>query len=616
MILQALCELAERDKLVQDPDFPPGKVSRAIVVTADGDIRGIHDLRVFEAGMGKGKGKSKPQPTWIGVPMQRARSGIKAPPYFLVDNPKYVFGRPTADKPFTVEEGAEKSAAFRALLAECATETGDEGARAVLRALERVADGTTTITLPEDCTSNEQFVFLYEPDIDVYVHERPAVQQWWRRRRAADSTRDGDRFECVVTGQPVSEPDNFPKVKNVPGGQSSGVSLVSFNAPAFEAYGLHGNENAPIARPVAESAATALWRLVHPAYPDPRPERAATPLPRRHVVIGDSTLVCFWAGGAASDGFLDVFASLLDGADPEQVGEMYRAVWRGRVVPVATPERFYALTLSGAQGRLVIRDWFESTVASVAKNLARYFAALDVVRNAPVAKDRPPREGWPLHVLLESLAAQGKRENVPASLGAALVRAALTGESLPYGVLTRAVERARAEIGRDKWEDLERRDARAALIKAVLSHTHHLTADMDPTNTNAGYLCGRLMAVLERLQQTALGDVNAGVVDRYFGAASASPRLVFMRLLKNRVHYVQKAQDDDAHGGTARWLDRQLDEIMAAFSPAAGGFPASLSLEDQGLFILGYHQQRHWLWLPRAERERADAERASAPTAA
>jgi CRISPR-associated protein Csd1 len=123
---------------------------------------------------------------------------------------------------------------------------------------------------------------------------------------------------------------------------------------------------------------------------------------------------------------------------------------------------------------------------------------------------------------------------------------------------------------------------------------------------NAGYLCGRLMAILERLQQTALGDVNAGVVDRYFGAASASPRLVFMRLLKNRGHYVRKADEDDARGRTARWLDRQLDEVAAGFSPSAGGFPASLSLEEQGLFILGYHQQRHWLWLSREERERRE----------
>ncbi len=130
---------------------------------------------------------------------------------------------------------------------------------------------------------------------------------------------------------------------------------------------------------------------------------------------------------------------------------------------------------------------------------------------------------------------------------------------------------------------------------------------MDPENPNPGYLLGRMIAVIERLQQLALGDVNASVTDRYFGAASATPRAVFVRLLKNARHHVRKAKDDDRTAGTAHWLDRQLDELADRFDPRHRGFPAHLSLEDQGLFVLGYHQQRHWLWQSKAAREASDA---------
>ena len=120
------------------------------------------------------------------------------------------------------------------------------------------------------------------------------------------------------------------------------------------------------------------------------------------------------------------------------------------------------------------------------------------------------------------------------------------------------------------------------------------------------------MAVIERLQQVALGDVNASVTDRYFAAASASPRAVFTRLLKSARHHARKAKDDDKTTGTARWLDSQLDEIASRFDPTHNGFPAYLDLEQQGLFVLGYHQQRHWLWLSKDARQLMSA---SAPAA-
>jgi CRISPR-associated protein Csd1 len=611
MILRALYDLANRDELVADPDFTLTPVAWLVIVDAGGRILPIRDNRFTPDPIGKKKAKPQAKPMRIPRPSGRT-SADKA--FFLVDKAEYVFGLDPAAAGGggrDADKLARRAALFRNEVAACAAATGDEGVCAVLAALDAVASGGGEVTLPVDCAPNDLFGFVYAPDVDRLVHERPAVAAFWRSQRATDEPPSALRFQCLITGEPTGTPGNFPKVKRLPGGQSAGVPLVSFNANAFESYGLSGNENAPVSRAAAEAAATALERLLHPAFPDPRPDHMGETLRRRHLRLSEDTVVCYWASGHEADPLLDVFQALIDDPDPAQVGEMYAGLWRGRMV---TPDagRFYALTLTGAQGRAIVRDWFETSVAEVEANLACHFADLEVVRNTPPPRGRELPPALPLRALLGALAPFGRRDAIPAPLASAFVAAALRGTPYPLSLLLRAVERMRAEIGKDDWADLERRDARAALIKAVLERRRRsnpdttypeVTAAMDPTNREPGYLLGRLLAVIERLQQAALGDVNASIVDRYFGAASATPRAVFTRLLRNARHHARKAKDEPSTAGTARWLDTMIDEIAAPFDPKSNGFPAYLDLEQQGLFMLGYHHQRHRLWMKKADRD-------------
>ncbi|MGH7630029.1 MAG: type I-C CRISPR-associated protein Cas8c/Csd1 [Gemmatimonadales bacterium] len=613
MILQALYRLAQADQLLPDPDFEVKPVAWLVRVDRGGRLLGIESTHSITES--SGKRKPKPVAQSRRIPRQPAgRAGTKAPPSFLVDNAKYVFGLATLDKPFSPAEGAEKSGWFLREVRKCAESTADEGAAAVLALLERVASRGEDVRLPDGCRSNELFAFVYAPDVDRCVHDRQAVVEYWRQLRQAGEAGEKDvGTRCLVTGSPMGAVPLFPLIKRVPGGQSAGAALVSFNKPAFESYGWDGNENAPISREAAEACATALSRLVHPAFPNPLPGRESETLLPRHVRLSEDTIVCFWSPEPASRPFLDCFAALFEASDPAQVGELYRAVWRGRAPQLDDPGEFYAMTLSGAQGRVIVRDWFETSVAKVAVNLARHFGDLAIVRNTPAPKGRELPSQLPLGALTAALAPLGARDAVPAPHAAGLVRAALRGSPYPLSLLQRAVERSRAEIGQTGWADFERRDARAALIKAVLNRQRRrsasppsipeVTVSMDPANRSPGYLLGRLLAVIERLQQVALNDVNASVVDRYFGAASATPRAVFTRLLRNARHHARKAKDDASAEKTARWLDNQIDEIASTFDPERNGFPAHLDLTQQGLFVIGYHHQRHWLWMSKDERE-------------
>ena len=614
MILQALYQLAHAENLAKDLDFQDLPVAWAVMLKEDGALLGIEDRRSIPPAEGKRK-SPKPVAPRLRVPLQLKRQGIKAPAYFFVDNAKYVFGCPTSDKTFSAEEGQEKSQWFRERVEECARQTGDTGAEAVACFLRRCAAGTQILPIPEECSSNDLFAFFLYSEPDRPVHLRPAIVEYWRQERQEQPSEAEDAWRCLVTGKPVSEPGLFPQIKRLPGGTPSGVSLVSFNASAFLSQGWKGNENAPISREAAETCAVALQRLLDPEYPDP--DQSGATLPARRYRLTSDTTVVYWSPEKDGQETCNMFGALLE-PDPAEVGEMYRSIWRGQESEVENPAAFYAMTLSGTQGRVIVRDWLETTVGEVLRNLSAYFADIQVVRNTPKPRMRDHPPALPLNVLLRGLAVNGDTNRLPPNLAAALFHAAVTGTPFPRHVLLRAIERARAEATRNEWLDLERRDARAALVKGYLNRErrHDQAArnrypeakkTMDPNNTNTGYLLGRLMALLEKLQTEALGEVNATIVDRYFKRASATPQTVFTHLLKGANSHLKKLRQ--ANRGRAVFFQKQVDNLVDKL-PAIPGLPQRLNLEDQGQFLLGYHHQRHWLWMSKETREQWETDQA------
>lgn len=631
MILQSLYELAKSERLVPDPDFEMKPVAWTIVLKPNGELVQIKSRRT---NLNEG---TKRKPKWVGNPMLVPRQPIRTSgdrAFFLVDKSEYTLAHDPAGKR-DPEKLALRVGLFREQVEACLAATNDSDLRAVnsfLASIDSFRPAISSAFEQDPWESNDMFAFevglASEP---VHLHE--GVVGYWKESRKVPDNESGESFRCLVTGEEFRELGLFPLLKKVPGGTSSGVSLVSFNARAFESFNLSGNENAPISRTAAESVATALNRLVHSDFPDPaNPERT---LPRRNIRLTADTLGCFWATSSDDEvnGLLDSIPDLFDAENEDSVAEMYRSVWRGKSAPVQSPADFYVLVLSGAQGRAVVRDWIETTLGTANENLAQHFADLRIVRNTRAKKGATLEPVIPLRRLAESIAAEGKSENIPSSVEAGFLRAAFTGTPYPFQLLQRALVRTRAEAGRDDWIDSVRRDSRAALIRAVLNRRRRFDSQafqrypevpesMNPNLESPGYSLGLLMAVLERLQQLALGDVNATVVDRYFGAASATPRTVFVRLLKSSRHHAEKATDTDEGRNRfmAQRLDRIIDFICSRFTlnrkqypPQSDGIPAHLDLEQQGLFVLGYHQMRHWLWMSREERDAWEATQTDLP---
>ena len=176
--------------------------------------------------------------------------------------------------------------------------------------------------------------------------------------------------------------------------------------------------------------------------------------------------------------------------------------------------------------------------------------------------------------------------DLPPQTVPALLEHALTGRRLPSSLLYQAVRRAALDRDQNGNPTPVTR-ARAALIRLVLSSTHPeimTDAVLTPDHPDPAYHCGRLLAVLDGIQSDA---INTTLVDRFYGSASTTPAAVFGTLVKKAQPHLSKLRK--TRTGLYHYFERQISEISMHIE----GFPTTLSPEQQGLFALGFYQQKN-----------------------
>jgi len=340
----------------------------------------------------------------------------------------------------------------------------------------------------------------------------------------------------------------------------SGTALISANSEAFESYGLSASLIAPTCRECGEAFANAANQMIRSD--------------QHHLRVGP-TMFLFWTREQA------VFnpASLLSDPQEEDVKRLVDSYRTGARDLRTDADSFYALSLSASGGRVVVRDWLDTTVPTAQANLASWFGLQRIVDANSGAIGSYYGVWW----LATSLYIREKaKEQMVANVPRALVRCALHGGPLPNWILAQAVARNRAEQGVTR--------NRAALTKAVLlSQLHDYEEDhmerLDETCKSPGYLCGRLLAELEAAQYQAVRP-SSTLVDRFYGAASASPAIVFGSLLRNLQAHMAKLRRD--RPAVYRAIDNRIQDITSEL----GEFPKTLNLKEQALFALGYYHEK------------------------
>ena len=487
------------------------------------------------------------------VPQVQRSSGVK--PLLLADNAEYTLG--LAREKSKPERVADCHTAYLELLRRCDSATHEPEVSAVLQFLE--SDPVSRLRLPDDFDLGATISFRVNGAFPI---DLPSVQAFWAA--ANDPDVDPDRpatvMQCLVCGRerPVLERLQG-KIKGVPGGQTAGTSIISANAPAFESYGLSASLIAPTCPECGEKFTKAANALLA--------DKSS------RIVLG-GTAFLFWTREKVEFSFREY----LTDPKPEQVRALVDSVRSGKTMEEVDETAFYATSLSGSGGRAVVRDWIDTTIGEVRRHLSEWFQRQAVVNSLG---ENPQPLG------LYSLAVCTVREagDLTPPVPRSLLRAALAGTPLPMDLLYQAVRRNRAE------QSITR--PRAALIKLVLlSRNNHTKEDymvqLDLDNSSPAYRCGRLLAELEEIQRLAIPGVKATIVDRFFGTASSAPSSVFGRLLRGAQPHLAKLERD--RPGAYRALQSRLEEIQAGIT----GFPRVLTLEDQGLFTLGYYHQRAW----------------------
>lgn len=478
-------------------------------------------------------------------------------PKLLADNAEYALGwsREGGD----AAKVAARHAAFVDLARDCAAATGNRDVATVVRFLE--GPDLAELARPEDFgpTANVTFEVAGRRPIDA-----PDIQGYWARKMGPDEAAAGaDLAECLVCGRlaPPVERLQF-KIKGIPGGQTSGTALISANAPAFESYGLEASRVAPICDSCAERFSKGLNDLL---------SREAN-----HRRLGGVVYV-FWTREEHPFSVIGAF----DDPQPERVNALIASFARGDGALVDfDPTPFYAVALAGSGGRVAIRDWIDTTIGQVQRNFARYFQLQRIVTRDGAA----PRYA-PLWALIRAAQRTGSKEDAPIAIPRALLRLALAGGPLPTWLLATVLRRVAAEQGVSPTQ--------AMLIKMVLAsqrapgHEEDLM-ELDRGEQSPAYLCGRLLAVLDAVQYAALGPRNATVIDRFFGTASTAPGSVFPRLVRGAEPHLAKLRRNPRRYGAYVALDRRLCEVLERLD----AFPRTLTVPEQGLFVLGFYHQR------------------------
>lgn len=571
MILKALYDYYHRSGDLPPMGFEKKEIYFIIVIKEDGTFVRIEDTR-----------EGKTPKSYI-VPRGETRSsGVKA--NLLWDNAEYVLAVPKeiteAEKKKLSEEGFNelqkkhernakaKQDAYIKRCQDLLTSKPDIiEFKAVCnfykKGINNIVDADNWGALLKERTRN--ITFQLEHSLDVI----PSIKAVKDYLSSNDKECDIANLQyCLVTGE-KGKSVRLTTSTSIPGSQAT-ASLVSFQkSQGYDSYGKEQCGNAPISEEAEAAYVTALKRLTAKDS-------------RNKFYIGNRTFL-FWASNTTQESkdVEDGFFALLNNAntdDPNKniakVKETMKSIWSG-LTKTISDDRFYMLGLAPNAARIAVVYWNECSLKEFAGKILQHFDDMEIEDSR---KEKKPYAG--VFSMLSAVTLGGKSSDVQPNLPEAVIKSIVQGLPYPFSLYSSCIRRICAEQGATTI-------TRMAIIKAYLNRLNNnnkrIEIMLDKENTNQGYLCGRLFAVLDKIQEDA-NHINS-IRERYMNAASTTPSSVFATILNLSSHHAEKLNE-----GSKVFYEKLKQEIIG--NMPSDGFPAHLDLQDQGRFFVGYYQQR------------------------
>ena len=581
MLLQALVkyyEILASDEESEIPKSGYGKanVSYALNISKDGELLNLIPLKILDS---KGK-KQVAQSMTLPEQVKRA---VNISANFLCDNSSYVFGFDNKGKP---ERSKKCFEAFKLLHHQILNNVDCVEAKAVLAFLdnwdvENAHEHPAIVDYLTDIYAGANFIFVLN-DNNEYVHKHPEIRKAWELYKQTSSSEN--MLQCLVTGEKLPIARLHPSLKGIRGGKSTGNSLVSFNANAYESYGKNSGQglNSPVSEYACFAYGTALNNLLSDIS--------------HKLTLGDATIV-FWAE-TISKYCQDFFSMMIEPTEVDEpkyvrddyaiknIKSVFEKIANGQKITtdqiVDENVQFYVLGLSPNAARLSVRFFIKDSFGVFINRIIRHYQDMAIQKQFDNELTSIPI--WKM--LSETVSPNSTDKSASPLLAGSVLRSILTGSPYPTALFNAVMIRIRAEKDINYYK--------ASIIKAYLTRCANskkyeevLAVALNEKSDNKAYVLGRLFAVLEKTQKDASSSkLNTTIKDRYFTSACANPASVFPVLLKLSGHHISKAEFGYAN-------EKRIAEIMDILNVDNSPFPKNLSLEEQGIFILGYYHQKN-----------------------
>ena len=582
MLIHALCDyydiLAKEGKVLPE-GYSSVKIHYLISLTEDGKMDGIIDHQdTVQVPSGK-KLKEKKVPKDLQMPKRTEKSGIEA--NIAEHRSLYIFGLNLDKDILTPDDRTNKAQKSHQAFVE-ANLGFIEGLHSPL------IDAFRSFLLnwkPEDETENpwllglgkdygkSGYAFCLSGHPECLLHEEKEFkekwEQWYQDKKAKE--KDSHIAQDAISGEQTSIARIHNKIKGVYGGLATGSVLVGFNNPSENSYGNEQSYNSNISETAMNKYTEALNYLLSSD---------------RHKVLIDDMTVVFWAmdtGEACENLLMDILFGQSDKMKAEQTERMLAKLFQDAGKGTVGGERltldgidenvdFYMMGLKPNSSRLSLKFLVRKKYADILWNIARFQNDLQMGKEFHSVSI--------MRIKRELLSQKSKNEKVNPALLSSLMESMINGTRLPVSLLENVLRRVKADPGDQKVNAV-----RAGIIKAWInraSKKEELKVALDRENYRPAYLCGRLFAVLEKIQQEASGNsLNRTIKDGYFASASARPSMVFPKLIRLSQYHLNKVK-------SPVYFNKLTGEIIGHLD---GGFPDTLFLKEQGEFVVGYYQQ-------------------------
>lgn len=573
MILKALYDYYQR-KLEELPAFgcELKEIGFILVIDKDGNFLRFEDRRI-----------DKKNASRFLVKKHVGRSSAPIA-NLLYDNCSYVLGYSTEGD---INSNAKYISVFKAKVEELYTKLPNNSAVSAIWKFYQKNPAENLLKVQADPLWPEieknlnkkysTFSFLLEGETTIVAAQKDVIN--------ADEEKEGNEKEqlCLITGNHGKAVD-VTTATMIAGSQAT-AKLVAFQVNSgYDSYGKQKGFNAPISQKAEFAYTTALNHILSANS-------------RNKFLVGNRTYL-FW-GSSNSNGNQETESSIFamfgfndsEEEDPNarinQIRKVFEGIYSGSI-KTDLDDRFYIAGLAPNAARIAVVYWAELPLKDFAHTILRHFEDMDIV---DTRKEKKPYMG--LKSILATVTLGGKSSEATPNLPDAVIKSIFQGLPYPDTLYHSCLRRIRAELSKSKQEKQAVSITRAAILKAYLNrkktNQKPIQIMLDKENTNQGYLCGRLFAVIDKLQHDA-NHIHS-IRERYMNAASSTPATVFATILNLSAIHANNLNNE----GSRIFYDKLKQEIISKIN--ADGFPVHLDLQDQGRFFVGYYQQMQSFFL-------------------